>query len=70
MDEKLFKDLLKSVQEGGEILRGKRKPKQAFHFDVKAIRQETGLSQSQFAMLIGVKLKTLQISKRVHSLTN
>jgi len=60
MDEKLFKDLLKSVKEGGEILRGKRRPRREFSYDVKAIRDKTGLSQSQFALLIGVKLKTLQ----------
>jgi len=60
MDEKLFKDLIKSVKEGGEILRGERRPKREFRYDVKAIRDKTGLSQSQFALLICVKLKTLQ----------
>ncbi len=58
--EKLFKDLLKSVKEGGEILRGKRRPKREFRHDVKSVREKTGLSQSQFALLIGVKVKTLQ----------
>jgi len=60
MDEKLFKDLLNSVKEGGEILRGKRRPKREFRHDVKSVREKTGLSQSQFALLIGVKVKTLQ----------
>jgi len=45
------------------FLRGESEPSRIFHFDtpdIKAIRQKTGLSQTQFAYLIGVKAKTLQ----------
>ena len=63
MDDELFEQLFKSVKEMDEIVRGKREPSRAYELnyaDVKAIREKTGLSQSQFALLIGVKLKTLQ----------
>ncbi len=61
-DEKLFSDLLKSVKEGGAILRGKKRPSRTFERsdDVRAARERTQLSQADFAQLIGVKLKTLQ----------
>lgn len=63
MDEKLFSDLYESVKQMEEIRKGKRKPSRLLRVDeadVKSIRERTGLSQSQFALLIGVRLKTLQ----------
>ena len=51
MKPKMFEELLESVREGGEILRGQKK---------RAIRERTSLSQSEFASLIGVSVKTLQ----------
>ena len=63
MDEELFAKLYESVKQMDEIAQGKREPSRVYVFDdadVKAIREKTGLSQSQFALLIGVKLKTLQ----------
>ena len=63
MDEKLFADLYESVKQMDEIRKGRRKPSRVRRVDdadVKAIREQTGLSQSQFALLIGVRLKTLQ----------
>lgn len=63
MDKELFKDLVKSLNEARAILRGKQKPSRVFELktpDVKAIRERTGLSQADFAQLIGVKVKTLQ----------
>jgi len=62
MDEELFAQLYESVKQMDEIAKGKREPSRVYEFDetdVKAIREKTGLSQSQFALLIGVKLKTL-----------
>lgn len=63
MDERLFADLYESVKQMDQIRRGKRKPswvRRVEEADVKSIREKTGLSQSQFALLIGVSLKTLQ----------
>ncbi len=63
LDEKSFGELLESVREGGAILRGARKPSRRFVVNassVKAIRERTRLSQSEFASVIGVSVKTLQ----------
>ena len=63
MDEELFTRLYESVKQMDAIVKGKRKPARVYEIDdtdVKAIRDKMGLSQSQFALLIGVKLKTLQ----------
>ena len=63
MKPKMFEELLGSVREGGAILRGHRKPSRRFEIGpsgVRAIRERTSLSQSEFAHLIGVSVKTLQ----------
>jgi putative transcriptional regulator len=63
MDEKFFAELYESVKQMDQIRNGKRRPsrvRQVDEADVKAIREKTGLSQSQFALLLGVSLKTLQ----------
>lgn len=63
MDKKLFADLVESLTEMGEILRGERAPSREFHADalkVKSIRKKTGLSQAKFALLIDVPLGTLR----------
>ena len=63
MKEELFKDLLASVQQGGAILRGEKQPSREFNFDnpdVKAIREQYGLTQSKFAELLGISIATLR----------
>ena len=63
MNQELFKELLSSVREGGEILRGQKAPSRRFVIDasgVKTIRERTQLSQGDFASFIGVSVKTLQ----------
>lgn len=63
MDRKSFDQLLSSVREGGEILRGEKPPARKFTINsdgVKAIRERTTLSQGDFANFIGVSVKTLQ----------
>jgi putative transcriptional regulator len=63
MKERMFEELLASVREGGSILRGERKPSRRAVIGgpgVRAIRERTRLSQSEFANLIGVSVKTLQ----------
>jgi putative transcriptional regulator len=60
--KKMFEELLGSVREAGAILRGQQKPSRRAvrSSDVRAIRERTSLSQSEFADLIGVSVKTLQ----------
>jgi putative transcriptional regulator len=63
MKRQMFEELLGSVREAGAILRGQRKPSRRIairHSGVRVIRERTSLSQSEFAHLIGVSVKTLQ----------
>lgn len=63
MNDELFAELLASVREGGAILRGEQTPSRRFEVsapDVKQIREQYDLSQSEFAALLGVSIKTLQ----------
>jgi len=63
MDKEMFRELTKSLKEAAAISRKDLKPSRKFIvevLDVKETRQKTGLSQTMFAQLIGVKLKTLQ----------
>ena len=63
MRRRMFDQLLQSVKEGGAILRGEGKAARRIVVgspEVRAIRERTSLSQSEFAGLIGVSVKTLQ----------
>jgi putative transcriptional regulator len=63
MKAQMFEELLGSVREAGAVLRGRRKPSRrtVIHASgVRIIRERTSLSQSEFADLIGVSVKTLQ----------
>ena len=63
MEKTLFEDLVQSLKEAKDISKGKAKPSRRFiveQTDVKAIREQIGLSQSDFAKLMRVSVKTLQ----------
>lgn len=63
MKKSLFDELVTSIEEAGRIKRGKAKSSRRFDLgdvDVQTIRRKTGLSQNQFALLIGVSVRTLQ----------
>ena len=63
MKPKMFEELLESVREGGAILRGQSQASRRFEAGssgIRAIRERTSLSQSEFAHLMGVSVKTLQ----------
>jgi putative transcriptional regulator len=63
MKKKDFDKLAASVKQAGKIKRGKLKPSRSFVFkpaDIKAIREQLGKSQSEFALMIGVSISTLQ----------
>jgi len=63
MKKQMFEELLSSVREAGAILRGRKKLSRRSTIRcsrVRVIRERTSLSQSEFANLIGVSVKTLQ----------
>ena len=63
MDQDLFDELLESVKEAGQIVKGKRRPSRTFvveALDVRSIRENLNLSQYQFAALVHVSVKTLR----------
>ncbi len=58
-----FDRLVASVRQAGAIRRGEMDPGRTIEFapmDIKAIRQRLDKSQSEFALMIGVSLSTLQ----------
>jgi len=58
-----FDMLLSSIKEAGDIKKGKKKPNRIFEIDapeIKMIRKSLNVSQSEFAMMIGVSVRTLQ----------
>ncbi len=58
-----FNMLVASIQEAGDIKAGKKKPKRFFEMhapDIKAVRSSLKMSQSEFALMIGVSVRTLQ----------
>lgn len=63
MDKTLFEDLVSSLQEAKAISKGKAPVSRSFEViapDAKAVREQIGLSQSEFARLMRVSVKTLQ----------
>lgn len=63
MEKTLFNDLMQSLKEAKAISKGKAKPSRRFVVeasDVKIAREKIGLSQSEFAQLMRVSVKTLQ----------
>ncbi len=65
MNDELFAELAESVREGGAILRGESPPSRSFvvdksPIDTKSIREKYGLTQNEFASLLGISVKTLR----------
>lgn len=63
MKDQDFDRLVTSVRQAGKIRRGEARPGRVSEFkpaDVKAIREGLGVSQSEFALMIGVSVSTLQ----------
>jgi putative transcriptional regulator len=61
--ENEFEELIASVREAGKIRRGEKAPSRRFEFrpaQVRKIRTRLGLSQPEFAFMIGVSVATLQ----------
>ena len=69
MKNEHFEELIASIEEAGKIRRGEKKASRRYEFpepDVKAIRERVGFSQSEFAALIGVNIRTLQNWEQGH----
>ena len=69
MKDEHFKELISSIEEAGKIKRGEIQANRITEFsepDVKAIRENVGFSQSKFATLIGVNVRTLQNWEQGH----
>lgn len=63
MKEEMFQELLQSVREAGAIMRGEIKPSRVFVVekpDVRSIRSKLGISQPEFAMMLGISVRTLE----------
>ena len=64
MDETLFQDLLSGIKDMGRHMRGEAVPglriTEIVEPDVKALREGAGVSQAEFARLIGVSRRTLE----------
>lgn len=63
MKKQDFDNLVESIKQAGKIRRGEMRPSRSFEFDpidIKKIRLRLNKSQSEFAMMIGVSVSTLQ----------
>ncbi len=63
MEQALFDDLVHSLKEAKAIARGEAPASRRIKVtppDVKAVREQIGLSQSEFARLMQISIKTLQ----------
>jgi putative transcriptional regulator len=63
MEQELFADLVQSLKEAQAISKGKVRASRRFDManpDVKLVREQVGLSQSEFAQMMRVSVKTLQ----------
>lgn len=63
MKDDLFKELLESVKQGATIMKGTMQPSRSFEFpetEVRALRQQFGLTQDKFAHLVGISVGTLR----------
>ena len=63
MKKELFGQLTQSLREVGKIRRGEMKPSRVFEIDPKndivKVRGKLGLSQSEFATILGISADTL-----------
>lgn len=63
MKDELFNELVASLREGGAILRDELPASRSFSFDppdIRHIREGFGLTQVQFAALLGISVRTLR----------
>lgn len=63
MKEELFAELVASVKEGWQILRGEKEASRTFPYDrldIKRIREGYNLTQAKFAAMLGISVSILR----------
>ncbi len=63
MKKEHFEKLVASVREAGEIKKGRKAPSRAYEIkppEIKIVREKLNVSQNEFALMIGVSVRTLQ----------
>lgn len=58
-----FDKLVSSIKEAGEIKAGRKAPSRVYEIkppEIKKVRQKLNISQNEFALMIGVSVRTLQ----------
>jgi putative transcriptional regulator len=58
-----FEKLIASIKEAGEIKAGRKKPSRVYEIEppeIKTVREKLNVSQNDFALMIGVSIRTLQ----------
>jgi putative transcriptional regulator len=63
MKEEMFNELLEGVRRAGAIMRSDAEPSRVFEDevpDVMSIRAKLGISQHEFASLLGISIRTLE----------
>jgi putative transcriptional regulator len=63
MKKDQFEKLVASIKEAGEIKAGISKASRVFDIkppEIKSVREKLNVSQNEFAMMIGVSVRTLQ----------
>ena len=58
MKKKHFEKLVASIREAGEIKAGRKAPNRVY--EIKIVREKLNVSQNEFALMIGVSVRTLQ----------
>ncbi len=63
MKNENFEKLVSSIKEAGQIMAGEKEPSRIFEIDapdIRAVREKLNVSQNEFALMIGVSVRTLQ----------
>ncbi len=63
MKDDHFEKLVSSIKEAGEIKAGRKAPSRVFDIkppEIRTVREKLNVSQSEFALMIGVSVRTLQ----------
>ena len=58
-----FDKLVASIKEAGEIKTGRKAPSRVFEIkppEIRSVREKLKVSQNEFALMIGVSVRTLQ----------
>lgn len=63
MKREHFEKLVASIKEAGEIKAGSKAPSRVYEIrppEIKMVRESLNVSQNEFALMIGVSVRTLQ----------